>query len=100
MDLKMENNAHSPCLGINHFGKYVGNGAATQNINSTIDYSGTIQIEGKDYKVLFLVKVKKNKIRHCNYSEASDYWIVNGTNEEIIKLIILIFYNFIFFPLE
>ena len=70
MDLKMENNAHSPCLGINHFGKYVGNGAATQNINSTIDYSGTIQIEGKDYKVLFLVKVKKNKIRHCNYSEA------------------------------
>ena len=83
MDLKMENNAHSPCLGINHFGKYVGNGAATQNINSTIDYSGTIQIEGKDYKVLFLVKVKKNKIRHCNYSEASDYLIVNGTNEEI-----------------
>ena len=56
MDLKMENNAHSPCLGINHFGKYVGNGAATQNINSTIDYSGTIQIEGKDYKVLFFGK--------------------------------------------
>lgn len=86
MDLKMENNAHSPCLGINHFGKYVGNGAATSNINSTMDYSGTIQIEGKNYKVLFSVKVKKNKIRRCNYYEASDYWIVNGTNEEIDKI--------------
>ena len=51
-----------------------------------MDYSFTIQIEGKDYKVLFLVKVKKNKIRRCNYSEASDYWIVNGTNEEIRPL--------------
>ena len=86
MDLKMENNAHSPCLGINHFGKYVGNGAVISNINSTIDYSGTIQIEGKDYKVLFLVKVKKNKIRQCNCSNASDYWIVNGTENEIRPL--------------
>ena len=63
--------------------KYVGNGAVTSNINSTMDYSCTIQIEGKNYKVLFSVKVKKNKIRRCNYYEASDYWIVNGTNEEI-----------------
>ena len=30
-----------------------------------------------------MVKVKKSAIRKCNCRNASDYWVVNGSNDEI-----------------
>ena len=55
----------------------------TPNINTTKGYSGTITMNEKKYLTLFLVKVKKKAIRGCRCKNASDYWVVNGSSQEI-----------------
>jgi len=54
------NNIHAFCQDKCHSGNKIGNGVyVTLNINTAKKYSGTITMDGKRYRTLFLVKVKK-----------------------------------------
>ena len=79
------NNVHANCQDINHPLKKVGIGVyVTPNLEIAKQYAGIISFEGKKYYTIFLVKVKKSAIRRCNCPEATDYWVVNGSFDEII----------------
>jgi len=84
------NNAHAPCEDKLHPGNRIGNGVyVTPNIDTARNYAGIITLNGKKYLTLFLVKVKKKAIRACRCPNASDYWVVNGTSQEIRPVKIL-----------
>ena len=79
-----KNNVHTNCNDKYHPGKKIGIGVyVTPNINIAKLYAGTIGIGGKKYLTLFLVKVRKKAIRGCRCKDASDYWVVNGSSNEI-----------------
>ena len=85
------NNEHSECDDILHQGNKIGNGVyVSPNIETAKYYSGTIVIKGKKYLTLFLVKVKKDSIRKCNCPNASDHWVLRGTNQEIRPVSVLL----------
>lgn len=85
------NNNHSECTDILHPGNKIGKGVyVSPNIETAKYYSGTIVIKGKKYLTLFLVKVKKDAIRKCNCPNASDYWVLRGTNQEIRPVSVLL----------
>ena len=50
-------------------------------------YAGISDINGKSYKTVLMVRVKPDAIRHCDVCDDSrapyDYWVVNGTTDEI-----------------
>jgi len=77
--------AHSECKDKFHEGKNVGEGAyCTPTIKTAESYSGISTINGVDYKTVIMVRVKPEAIRCCGECEyASDYWVVNGTSDEI-----------------
>lgn len=84
------NNAHEDCLDINHPGKKIGIGVyVTPNLETAKQYAGILSFEGKEYYTIFLVKVKKDAIRKCDCRADEDYWVVNGSPDEIIPYKIL-----------
>ena len=79
---------HENCPDQFHPGKTVGSGVyCTPKINTAETYTGISDINGKSYKTVLMVRVKPDAIRHCDVCDASrapyDYWVVNGTTDEI-----------------
>ena len=65
-----------------HKGRKVGKGVyCSPYIDIAEGYSGVVEINKKKYRAVLMVRVKPSAIR-C-YKEKSDYWIVNGTTDEI-----------------
>ena len=63
-----------------HPGQLVGQGVyCTPNPSTAEGYSGISEINGKKYKTILMVRVKPDAIR----SDDDDYWVVNGTSDEI-----------------
>ena len=80
-----KNNFHSECPDINHPGYKVGIGVyVTPIFEIAKNYAGEIEIQGERYSTIFLVKVKQNCIRRCNCPNALNYWVVNGSPDEIV----------------
>ncbi len=81
------NNAHANWDDKYNPGRKIGNGVyVNPNISTAISYSGIIYLNGEKYSTLFLVAVKKSAIKGCNCPDASDYWVVEGSRDEIIPL--------------
>ena len=81
--------AHEYCPDQYHPGKKVGVGVyCTPTIKTAGDqYAGISEINGVKYKTVLMVRVKPEAIRHCDICESSrepnNYWVVNGTTDEI-----------------
>ena len=93
------NNAHADCYDKYHPGKKIGIGVyVTPNIETAKSYAGIIHLNGEEFLTLFLVTVKKDAIRACNCRNASDYWLVNGSSDEIRPVSVLLAkaYSYIF----
>ena len=75
--------AHEHCPDIFHPGNKVGEGVyVTPNIGTAEQYyCGLSNINGTKYKTVLMVRVKPSAIRHCE--DSGDYWVVNGTTDEI-----------------
>ena len=74
--------AHKNCLDQYHEGKNVGEGVyCTPNIKTGERYAGISSINGKLYKTVLMVRVNPKSIRGCKCKD--DYWVVNGTDDEI-----------------
>ena len=76
---------HEDCNDKFHKGKKVGLGVyCTPTIKTAEHYSGKSNINGVDYKTVLMVRVKPQAIRCCeDCSFAKDYWVLNGTCDEI-----------------
>ena len=86
------NNVHASCNDINHPGNKVGVGVyVTPNIKTAQKYAGIIHFEGNEYYTIFKVRVKKSVIRQCNCQNARDYWVVDGSPDQIIPNKILFY---------
>ena len=73
---------HKGCNDIHHKNKKVGAGVyCTPNIKTAEGYAGISQVNGKNYKTVLMVRVKPDNIRQCTC--INDYWVVNGTTDEI-----------------
>ena len=67
---------------MNKPGTKVGEGVyCTPDIDKAEIYSGKTKINGKNYYTVLMVRVKPSAIRQS--SEEPDYWVVNGTTDEI-----------------
>ena len=55
----------------------------TENINIAEKNSKTLEINDKSYKIILMVKVKKDSIQSCKCDNNINYWVVNGTYDEI-----------------
>ena len=80
--------AHEDCPDQYHPGKKVGKGVyCTPTIKTAEDYAGESNINGQIYKTVMMVRVKPKAIRHCDVCDDSkapyNYWVVNGTTDEI-----------------
>ena len=80
--------AHKDCPDQFHPGKKVGPGVyCTPKISTASIYAGISEINGVKYKTVLMVRVKTNAIRHCDECwdsrEPYNYWVVNGTEDEI-----------------
>ena len=81
--------AHEFCDDAFHPGQKVGRGVyCTRTIKTAADkYAGISEINGIKYKTVLMVRVKPEAIRHCDKCLDSrapfDYWVVNGTTDEI-----------------
>ena len=74
--------AHSKCDDVFHRGKKVGEGIyCTPLIKIAEEYAGKSQINGISYKIVLMVRVKPHAIRKCVCQ--NDFWVVNGTYDEI-----------------
>ena len=83
-----QNQVHKDCYDIFHPGKTVGNGVyCTPNITTAESYAGYSDINGKRYATVLMVRVNPKAIRHC--SDSGDYWVVDGTTNQIRPYIIL-----------
>ena len=77
-----QNQVHENCNDIFHPGKKVGSGVyCTPTISTAEKYSGVSNINGISYKTVLMVRVNPKAIRHC--SDSGDYWVVDGTTNEI-----------------
>ena len=73
---------HSECEDQYHPNKKVGQGVyITPNISTAEKYSGISEINGKSYSTVLMVRVDPDAIRGCK--DSGDYWVVNGTTDEI-----------------
>ena len=81
--------AHAGCDDHYHPGKKVGVGVyCTPTIKTASEqYAGISVINGIQYKTVLMVRVKPSAIRHCDKCRLSrapyNYWVVNGTTDEI-----------------
>ena len=73
---------HKDCYDEFHPGQKVGRGVYCTPFIKTAGnfYSGISEINGIKYKTVLMVRVKPEAIRHC---KCDDYWVVNGTTDEI-----------------
>ena len=76
---------HKDCDDKFHSGSKVGEGVyCTPNVETAEGYAGISEINGKSYITVLMVRVKPEAIRGCaNCDYAKDYWVVNGTTDEI-----------------
>ena len=73
----------------NHPGQKVGEGVyCSPNPNVLDQEGGVVQVGGKKYKIGFMLRVKPEKIRIAKNNP--DYWVLNGTSDEIRPYRILI----------
>ena len=73
---------HRNCDDEYHPGKKVGNGVYfSSSIKFAEKYAGIVDIKGKKFKIVLMVRVKPEAIRHCSCN--SYIWVVNGTCNEI-----------------
>ena len=76
------NQVHKDCENLNRPGTKVGEGVyCTPNVDTACAYSGVSKINGKQYQTVLMVRVKPGAIREC--ADSGDYWVVNGTTDEI-----------------
>ena len=74
---------------INHFGQKVGEGVyVTPKPEVLEQFSGVFKYNGKIYMIGFMTRVHPEKIRIPE--EKQDYWVINGTDNEIRPYRILI----------
>ena len=77
--------AHKNCKNLNHPPsplEKVGEGVyCTPHIKTAENYAGIVSINGISYKTVLMLRVKPEAIRYC--ADDSDYWVVNGTDDEI-----------------
>ena len=74
--------AHENCTDFRHKPNKVGAGVyCTPNIKTAEGYAGISNVNGTNYKTVLMVRVKRSAIRQCTCM--SDYWVVNGTTDEI-----------------
>ena len=68
-------------------GKQVGEGVyCTPNPGTAESYAGISEINGKKYKTILMVRVKPEAIRNCDKcsdSKNDNYWVIDGTTDEI-----------------
>ena len=65
-----------------HPGKKIGVGVYFTNmIKVAENYAGIIDVKDRKYKIVIMLRVKPDAIRQC--SENNNYWILNGTFDEI-----------------
>jgi len=73
----------------NHPGQKVGEGVyCSPNPNVLDQEGGEVQVGGKKYKIGFMLRVRPEKIRIAKNNP--DYWVLNGTSDEIRPYRILI----------
>ena len=76
------NQCHENHDDINHPGNKVGEGVyCTPFVNVAEQYAGISNINGKSYKIVLMARVKQSAIRTCE--DQKDYWVVNGSKDEI-----------------
>ena len=79
---KGERQRHSNCEDEKHPGNKVGEGVyITPSIKTAELYAGNSKINEELYKTVIMMRVKPEAIRKCNCEK--DYWVVNGTTDEI-----------------
>ena len=68
-----------------HPGKKVGKGVyCSPKIETAEEYSGISEINGIKYKTVLMTRVKPDAIRQCGCTRGnSEYWVVDGTPDEI-----------------
>ena len=78
---------HKNCDDYYNKGHMVGEGVyCTPLINIAEQYAGISEFKGKKYKTVMMCRVNPKKRRHCYTCEDSEkyqYWVVNGTTDEI-----------------
>ena len=78
---------HKDCPDKYHPGQKVGEGVyCTPRPETAEQYAGISEINGKHYKTMLMVRVKPETIRNCdlhNDSKNDNYWVINGTTDEI-----------------
>ena len=66
----------------NHPGQKVGRGVYCSPEPKVMDdYAQSTKLNGKSYKMGFMMRVKPNKIRYSN--KKKDYWVLDGTTEQM-----------------
>ena len=78
--------AHEDCDDIFHPGQKVGKGVyCTPKIKIAEGYAGISEINGIKYKTVLMTRVKPDAIRQCDHTvqDETDYWVVDGTPDEI-----------------
>ena len=74
--------AHEYCSDQYHPGEMVGKGVYfTPYPKIAEEFAGISEINGIQYKTILMVRVKPDAIRSC--SDGKDYWVVNGTTDEV-----------------
>ena len=77
-------NLHGSCDDKFHSGNKVGKGVyCATHIETAQKFAGISEINGKKYKTVLMVRVKPDATRGCNCQTAQDYYVVNGTIDEI-----------------
>ena len=77
-----QNQIYKKCENINKPGTKIGEGVYyTPNIDIAASYSSITKIKGKSYQIVLMVRIKPDAIREC--LDCEDYWVVNGTTDEI-----------------
>jgi hypothetical protein len=80
---------HKNCNDIYHNNKKVGEGIyCTPKIEVAENYAGISEVNGKKYKMAFMLRVKPNAIRGCNCQDAKDYWVVNDYEMRPYRILI------------
>ena len=79
--------AHKDCEDYFHPGQKVGEGIyCTPRIDIAEQYAGNSELNGVEYKTVIMCRVNPKARRHCHKCEESrvnEYWVVNGTPDEI-----------------
>ena len=73
---------YKDCEDIFHPGKKIGTGVYFTNmIKEAENYAGIIDVNGKKYKTVIMVRVKPDAIRQCQ--EDNTFWILNESCNEV-----------------